>query len=619
VSSPGPVPRSFRRDARLFLSIALLLILFLNLVTLFFFRATAEWGTRQMERRASEMVRRLAVALGEPRDTLERVALETDVVFAAIYDGLGRRIRGFGHEIEPPMTLPLSAPRPGEVRTEWKKHPSLLLATTASARGVFVVALDPGPGGTLRTDARWATILVPLAGAAFAILAWLYLRTLLAPYDRLLAAAGSAPPSPGPAAIHADERDFLIARFESTIQALREKEAELGRLALAEKGRADDLEIAARTLARTLPTGLLSVDREARIIELNESGREMLGVGEIRGGNLREALSRAPELTTLVESVLKHRESVTRQEVRWGEGEGERVLGVTATAASGADGRFLGVLALFSDLSEVRRLEARVALARHLADLGEVSAGAAHEFRNAAAAIDGFANLALRHPERAVEHLQSIRQEAQEMSRVTRDFLLFARPDQFLPTTVSLEEIAEAAIAETETAFAGVSVGRRGEFPEVPGSAVLLRRALVNLLRNGVEATPPGRRVQPEALFLEGGSAQGQASLTVGDRGEGVDAASREKIFLPFYSSKPGGAGFGLAIVARIAELHGGTVEVTARPGGGSLFTLRLSLGAASPEPPLTSAPKSDEADSDAADRPAAEARRPPGGPPGKT
>lgn len=204
------------------------------------------------------------------------------------------------------------------------------------------------------------------------------------------------------------------------------------------------------------------------------------------------------------------------------------------------------------------------------------------------------------------------------MSRVTRDFLLFARPDQFLPTTVSLEEVADAAVAETETAFPGVSVARRGDFPDVPGSAVLLRRALVNLLRNAIEATPPGRREQPEALLLEGGSAEGEARLNVGDRGEGIDAASREKIFLPFYSSKPGGAGFGLAIVARIAELHGGTVEVTARPGGGSLFTLRLSLGAASPGSAPTVGPKSAEADSGAPDPRAAGARRAPGGPPGK-
>jgi signal transduction histidine kinase len=59
-----------------------------------------------------------------------------------------------------------------------------------------------------------------------------------------------------------------------------------------------------------------------------------------------------------------------------------------------------------------------------------------------------------------------------------------------------------------------------------------------------------------------------------------VAPAEREKIFLPFFSSKPGGSGFGLAIVARIAELHGGTVDVTEREGGGAVFTLRLPAGA---------------------------------------
>src|SRR4029077_13678724 len=114
------------------------------------------------------------------------------------------------HEIEPPTSLPLAAPRPGEVFTEWRRNPSLLLAATASSRGVFVVALDPGPGGTLRTDARWATVLVPLAGAAFAILAWLYLRTLLAPYDRLLAAAGSAPASSGAPPVFTRDSELLV-------------------------------------------------------------------------------------------------------------------------------------------------------------------------------------------------------------------------------------------------------------------------------------------------------------------------------------------------------------------------------------------------------------------------
>ena len=192
--------------------------------------------------------------------------------------------------------------------------------------------------------------------------------------------------------------------------------------------------------------------------------------------------------------VLSDRETLERREARWLRRGEERVLGVTATAAMGADGRFLGVLALFTDLSEVRRLEARVALARHLADLGEVSAGAAHEFRNAAAAIDGYADLALRHTDRAPEHLKAIRREAQEMSRVTSDFLLFARPEAFAPEPVSLEGVAQAAAREIEGAFPGVAIALQGELPEVRGSAVLLRRALANLLRNAVQATAPERR-----------------------------------------------------------------------------------------------------------------------------
>ena len=254
------------------------------------------------------------------------------------------------------------------------------------------------------------------------------------------------------------------------------------------------------------------------------------------------------------------------------------MLGVTATPAEGADGRFLGAVALFSDLTEIRELEGRVALARHLADLGQVSAGAAHEFRNAAAAIDGFADLALRSndPERSSEYVRAIRQEAQEMSRVTNDFLLFARPESFAPEPIDLADVAEAAAAETERAHPDLSIERSGEFPEAAGSDVLLRRALVNLLRNAVEATPEGRRAEPDAIALIGGRSAGEATLSVGDRGPGVESAERERIFLPFYSSKPRGSGFGLAIVARIAELHGGTVDVTDRPGGGALFTLRL-------------------------------------------
>jgi PAS domain S-box-containing protein len=579
------VPRSFRRESRLFLSVALLLILFLNFLTLLFFRNGVEWGSEQAEWRAGQILRRVSLAAGDPADSMEKAVIEPDVSFIAFYDGRGHRVRTFSRELAAPAVLPTERPAPGHIRSEWKREPPLLVAALAAPNGFFVVALEAGTGSTLRSYARSLTVFVPLAGAILVVLAWLYLRSILRPFERLLEAAEAAPSSAaGRQAESADERDFVIARFEATTAALSEKERELARLARVEKERADDMEIAARTLARHLPTGLLSVDSEGSIVELNEAGREILGIStDTRGEPFRNVLAPVPELRSLVEGVLRGGPAVGRQEVSWRRGHEDRVLGVTVTPATGADGRFLGVLGLFTDLSQVKLLEARVALARHLADLGEVSAGAAHEFRNAAAAIDGFADLALRHPERAAEHLKAIRQEAQEISRVTSDFLLFARPEGFVPERVDLAGVTEAASVETESVFRDVAVARSGEFAPVSGSPVLLRRALVNLLHNAAEATPEGRRREADAITLSGEKRDREITVTVGDRGPGVDPSQREKIFLPFYSTKPNGVGFGLAIVARIVELHGGTVEVTERPGGGALFTLRLSSAAPLP------------------------------------
>lgn len=573
----SPVPQTFRRESRLFLWIALLLVLFLNLLTLVLFRRAVEWGSASVERRAAEILKRLppSADVGEATDeVLGRGVLAQDLLYAAVYDRQGRRLRTFGH-MDAPESLPEPLrPAPGADSLLWRRDPTRLVATRALPGGFVLIALDPAEGAALRSLVSALTFVVPIAGAALVVLAGFYLRSLLDPYDRLLAAAGRAPEPaqaiPGAPPGSGDERDFLVTRFEATIAALREKEREL-------KARADDLETAARLLSRNLPTGLLSVDASGRIVELNEAGRELLLLrGDAHGERYDEALAAIPEFRDALSEVLEKREPIGRREIRWTADGVPRSFGVTATPAHGADGRFLGVLALFTDLTEMRKLEARVALTRHLSDLGQVSAGAAHEFRNASAAIDGFADLGLRSPERAAEHLRAIRREAQEMNRVTSDFLLFARPEGFVPEPVDLGAVAAAASAETEAAFPGAAVERRGDFPRVAGSEVLLRRALVNLLRNAVEATPEDRRREPGAIRLEAGERGGEVFLAVADRGQGVETARREEIFLPFYSTKPRGSGFGLAIVARIAELHGGTVEVGPRSDGGAVFTVRL-------------------------------------------
>ena len=580
--SASNVPRSFRRESRWFLWIALLLILFLNFLTLLFFRNATEWGSRETERRADSILRTLSSSRSDGGEAATQIGvLEPDVTAIGIYDARGRRLQVFGRgSADVPLFLADPRPSPDHIAHQWTSQGELR-ASLSEGTGFLLLTLDPDAGSALREYARRLSLFVPAAAVALMVLSIFYLRSLLSPFERLLETAGNAP-----AAVleKGDERTFVIARFESSIAALREKEKELERLAQREKGRADDLETAARTLSRNLPTGLLSVDPEGRVIELNEAGREILRLDPAsRGSAFTDVLAEAPAFRTVVAEVLEKRVVIGRREVGWSRPpEPERILGLTATPAEGADGRFLGAVALFSDLTEIRRLEGRVALVRHLADLGQVSAGAAHEFRNAAAAIDGFADLALRStdPARSAEYVRAIRREAQEMSRVTSDFLLFAKPEGFVPEPVDVQGVAEAAAAETERSYPGLTIAPSGDLTaEVSGSALLLRRAVVNLLRNAVEATPAAQRAADEAVALWGGRGVREVTLSVGDRGAGVPVSEREKIFLPFFSSKPGGSGFGLAIVARIAELHGGTVEVSDRPGGGAVFTLRLPTG----------------------------------------
>ena len=144
-AEPDRVPRTFRRESRLFLSVALLLILFLNFVTLFFFRNAVQWGQLVTERRAAELLRRVAVPSdASAGDTIERAVLEPDVLFVGVYDVRGRRVQGAGHGLDAPPVLTAERPSGSRVAYEWKRRPPILLARMAAGERTFLVALDPG-------------------------------------------------------------------------------------------------------------------------------------------------------------------------------------------------------------------------------------------------------------------------------------------------------------------------------------------------------------------------------------------------------------------------------------------------------------------------------------------
>jgi signal transduction histidine kinase len=199
-------------------------------------------------------------------------------------------------------------------------------------------------------------------------------------------------------------------------------------------------------------------------------------------------------------------------------------------------------------------------------------AGIAHEVRNPLGAMDLFAGLLAEElagrPEEA--HVARIRSELAGLSKVVEEFLDYARarPPVREPVALGLLLAEVADLAQPLASQRSVSLGVEGQ-GSVRADREQLRRALVNLLRNAVEAAPPASVVDV-AVKVAGG----EAVFEVRDRGGGLAPEARASLFRPFFTTKERGTGLGLALAKKVAEAHDGTLGLEDREGGGTVARL---------------------------------------------
>jgi len=308
----------------------------------------------------------------------------------------------------------------------------------------------------------------------------------------------------------------------------------------------------------------------------DEEPGETRGVPRARAMGVRSALA-APlirgrdVLGAVVVFEKRHRRAFTTAEV-------DRVVAMTNQLAVAVENaRLYGDLRRsYADLARTQKL---LVLRERLAALGELSAVVAHEVRNPLAAIFnslGSLQRMLQPEGEAKLLLEVIHEEADRLNRTVGDLLDFARPAEPDMRPESLERIAEDTLAVALSREApGVVVERDyAGVPPVPVDARQVRQAILNLVMNAVQAMPRGGRLSVRSR-IDGAFAR----IEVADTGPGVPAEIRQKIFEPFFTTKATGTGLGLAVVRRIAEGHGGTVEVGDAPAGGAAFVLRFPLG----------------------------------------
>ncbi|HKR64420.1 MAG TPA: ATP-binding protein, partial [Thermoanaerobaculia bacterium] len=440
-----------------------------------------------------------------------------------------------------------------------------------SAKGLVRVTFDDSD---LRDNARQfattAAICVAAAVTGLILLA-LYIPRITRPVEKLLDHAREV----GEQEPQKDDTTYLIDTFRDSIARLKAQEAELKQLHEAEKHRADELEMVSATLTRSLTSGFLAIDPSARVLEVNAAGREILAISPESDVQMEiGALVGESPLADLLRRAARNGETLTRIEVEHTVGANTLTIGLTAVPLIGEGLRLLGVLALFTDLTPIKGLESRVRAMQTLAELGEITAGIAHEFRNSLSTILGYVKLLLRSdlPPEAVTRLRAAEQEANELTRAVQRLLTFAKPMTLEIERVDLRALAENAIDHASANARDVAFTLTGN-ATIDGDRTLLGRAIENVIRNAVEAV--SERGADAKVDVE--LRDDPPAIVVRDNGAGFDEADAARLLLPFVSNKPGGFGLGLSLTRKIMVLHGGEIQMNGTPGRGAVITMQFA------------------------------------------
>src|SRR5437870_1846103 len=327
-----------------------------------------------------------------------------------------------------------------------------------------------------------------------------------------------------------------------------------------------------------MPSGLIVVDRQGRIVAHNPASERIFEGTLTRNSRLRDLVREAETLEGLLRRCLEYGEAFTRVEFNVPNQAGiDKLIGINLSPITDSDGTAEGAICLLSDLTEIVELQNQIKLKENFSALGEMSAGIAHEFKNSIATILGYAQMSK--VETDVDTLQSyakeIHKESQALSNMITDFLNFARPVMASIYEVDLVELLKTVIGDVKNLRPGdydVQFAASGD-ALVPCDATLIRQSFLNLLINATEALDGKGTV---SVLVDAPQDRDHIRVIVEYNGRGIPSHLISKIFFPFFTTKTQGTGLGLALVQKILVAHNGRIEVQSTEGKGTRFTVTL-------------------------------------------
>ncbi len=337
-----------------------------------------------------------------------------------------------------------------------------------------------------------------------------------------------------------------------------------------------------REILDNLNSGFLIADAEGKIAVQNHAAQQILDMdgAQAPGRPVSEVLRVESGAECPVTTALRHGQDFTSYEFRVRTESGKSILlGLTTNCMRDSNGKITGVIASFTDLTEMSAMREELRQQDRLAVIGELAAGLAHEIRNPVAVIRGaLEELGSGAKEEALQRrLQEIAiRESDHLNEIVSGFLNFARDPEVK------REVFDAAAVACEVAellrrehqdCAGLRIDL--DSPERPclvsGDATQVKQVFTNLCKNAIEA------MRAEGtLRISVSNCSGPVEIRFDDDGPGIEPDKIGRIFEPFYTTKESGVGMGLAVCMRIVTAHDGTIMASSREKGGTSMKVML-------------------------------------------
>ncbi len=353
------------------------------------------------------------------------------------------------------------------------------------------------------------------------------------------------------------------------------------------------LRVTTDDILANIKTGILTVDPQGHLLYLNPAGEDLLGLdaAEWQDAVILDAVNAvSPELTKVIRWTADEQRPMARIKAVARRGGQEMTLGISTTVVTSGPEERPSVTAIFQDITDQEHLKVLDRRADRMEAIAELSASLAHEIKNPLASIrssvEQLTKPALDAADREVLGDLVLR-ESDRLSRLLSEFLEFSamkivqKEDvdfaRVVRNCVDLAQQHPEAGDDTRIESAGLDTEVR-----IAGDEDLLHRAVFNLILNAVQFAGAGGQVEVELDgrrekdAREHGVAEAPVRFSVRDSGPGIDPKQTSRLFDPFFTTREGGNGMGLAVVHRAVEAHHGAVFVERAPQGGAEFIIYL-------------------------------------------